>query len=229
MMRLRGLIAVALLALAAGAPAAGGTPAHRRHGHCTAHARRAAHPTAVTIAGWTWGWGWRAEAFFAARHRGSARCHAKGHARPRHGVSTSPPASGPPGQAGPSGSGAGGSPGQGAGETTTPAGGAGEGSGEPSGPPSIPHVQVTAVEYHFTLSRTTVPAGKVALEFVNAGQDEHNLNVLSGEGNLSGSFPTTLSKGVRDETLEFRHGSYTLFCSLPEHEAKGMHSTLTVE
>ena len=90
-------------------------------------------------------------------------------------------------------------------------------------------MQVTAVEYHFTLSRTTVPAGKVDFDFVNAGQDEHNLNVLSGEGSLTGSFPNTVSKGVRDQTIEMRHGTYTLFCSLPEHEAKGMKATLTVE
>ena len=59
----------------------------------------------------------------------------------------------------------------------------------------VPHVQVIAVEYHFTLSRTTVPAGKVVLQFVNNGQDEHNLNVLSGEGELEAAFPKTVSQG----------------------------------
>lgn len=96
-------------------------------------------------------------------------------------------------------------------------------------PPAVTHVQVAAVEYHFTLSRTTVPAGKVVFDFVNNGQDEHNLNLLSGEGSLAGSFPNTPSKGVREQTIEMRSGDYTLFCSLPEHEAKGMHATLTVE
>ncbi len=90
-------------------------------------------------------------------------------------------------------------------------------------------MQVTAVEYRFTLSRTNVPAGKVVLEFVNSGQDEHNLNVAAGEGSLAGSFPNTLSKGVRDMTVELRPGDYTLFCSLPEHEQKGMKATLLVE
>ena len=96
-------------------------------------------------------------------------------------------------------------------------------------PPSIPHVQVVAVEYHYTLSRTTVPAGKIVLQFVNNGQDEHNLNVLSGEGELESSFPKTVSHGVRETTLNMRKGNFTLFCSLPEHEAKGMKATLTVE
>jgi plastocyanin len=88
---------------------------------------------------------------------------------------------------------------------------------------------VVAVEYHYTLSRTSVPAGRVAIQFVDNGQDEHNLNVLSGEGEVEAAFPTTVSHGVREQTVNLRKGSFTLFCSLPEHEAKGMHATLTVQ
>ena len=93
----------------------------------------------------------------------------------------------------------------------------------------MPRVQVTAVEYHFTLSRTTVPAGKVIFEFVNHGQDEHNLNVAPGEGPLAGSFANTPSEGVANIEVDLRPGTYTLFCSLPEHEQKGMKATLVVE
>jgi plastocyanin len=106
-------------------------------------------------------------------------------------------------------------------------------SGEAPGevePPSVPHVQVSAVEYSYTLSRTSVPAGKVILQFVNDGQDEHNLQISDGEeGPLTGSFADTPSKGVGQLQLEMRSGSYTLFCSLHGHEAKGMKATLTVE
>jgi plastocyanin len=90
-------------------------------------------------------------------------------------------------------------------------------------------VQVIAVEYSFTLSRQTVPAGKVIVEFDNHGQDEHNLNLLGAEGNLAGSFGDTESHGVAKEELEMRPGTYTLFCSLPEHEQKGMKATLVVQ
>jgi plastocyanin len=96
-------------------------------------------------------------------------------------------------------------------------------------PPSIPHVQVSAVEYSFSLSRTSVPAGEVVLEFVNDGQDEHNLHLEGAEGPLAESIGDTPSKGVDDLHLEMRPGSYTLFCSLPTHEARGMKATLTVE
>jgi plastocyanin len=101
--------------------------------------------------------------------------------------------------------------------------------GAPSTPPSVPHVQVTAVEYHYTLSRATVPHGKVIFEFVNDGEDEHNLNMLPAEGPVAGSFANTPSKGIRDQEIELRPGAYTLFCSMPEHEQKGMKATLIVE
>jgi plastocyanin len=96
-------------------------------------------------------------------------------------------------------------------------------------PPSVPHVQVSAVEYSFSLSRTSVPAGEVVLEFVNDGQDEHNVHLEDGEGPLSESIGSTPSKGVSDLHLQMRPGSYTLFCSLPTHESRGMKATLTVE
>ncbi len=99
----------------------------------------------------------------------------------------------------------------------------------PHGPPAVPRVQVTAVEYHFTLSRTTVPAGNVIFEFVNHGQDEHNLNVAPPTGPLAGSFANTASEGVANLEVDLRPGTYTLFCSLPEHEQKGMKATLVVE
>jgi plastocyanin len=116
-------------------------------------------------------------------------------------------------------------------EGAPPAPGGGEPGepGEASEPPSVPHVQVSAVEYAFTLSRTTVPAGKVVFQFVNNGQDEHNLQIAPPEGPPAGSFADTPSKGIGDLTLEIQPGTYTLLCSLPTHEQKGMKATLTVE
>ncbi len=120
------------------------------------------------------------------------------------------------------------------GAQTVAAPGPGEGAAPaeppPAEPPSIPHVQVSAAEYSFSLSRPSVPAGKVVLEFVNDGQDEHNLNVAEPEeGALVASFANTPSKGIGDVEVEMRAGEYTLFCSLPHHEERGMKATLVVE
>jgi len=110
-----------------------------------------------------------------------------------------------------------------------PGGGETGETGETVEPPSVPHVQVSAVEYAFTLSRTTVPAGKVIFQFVNNGQDEHNLKIAPPEGPLVGSFADTPAKGISDLQLEMQAGQYKLFCSLPTHEQEGMKATLTVE
>jgi plastocyanin len=182
-----------------------------------------------------WDWGARSHARDPCEPRAHAS-HSHRHCahKPRHGATSTKPISGPaPSGGGSAGTGAGegGALPQGAGAPAPNGGGPapGPGSGEEAAPPSIAHVQVLAVEYHFTLSRTTVPAGKVALQFVNDGQDEHNLNVLSSEGSLEAAFPKTISQGIREQTMTLRKGSFTLFCSLPEHEAKGMHATLTVQ
>jgi plastocyanin len=95
------------------------------------------------------------------------------------------------------------------------------------------HVEVTAEDteaFRFVLSRSTVPAGTVILEFVNHGQDEHNLHAIEpSEGSEPGFIPNTASNAHASVTLDLRPGSYTLFCSLPGHEMRGMKSTLVVE
>jgi plastocyanin len=82
--------------------------------------------------------------------------------------------------------------------------------------------------YRFILSRPSVPAGKVIIEFVNHGQDEHNLNAEDASEGRVGSIPNTAPNAHPSLTLTLRAGSYKLFCSLPGHEALGMKATLTV-
>ncbi len=86
-----------------------------------------------------------------------------------------------------------------------------------------------AKEYSFTLSRPEVPAGEVIVEFVNRGEDPHNLHLLEAtEDSEAGAFPNTAPGALQDLKLKLHPGSYTLFCSLPGHEAKGMKATLIV-
>ncbi len=103
----------------------------------------------------------------------------------------------------------------------------------PAAPVAPAHVEVTAEDttgFHFVLSRPTVPAGKVIIEFVNHGQDEHNLNAVEpSEGATVGSLPNTAPNAHPRLTVNLRPGSYVLFCSLAGHEAKGMKATLVVE
>ena len=100
-------------------------------------------------------------------------------------------------------------------------------------PSAAAHVEVTAEDsggFRFVLSRSSVPAGKTIVEFVNHGQDEHDLNAAEGsEGEVVGSLPNTPSNDHLSLTVNLKPGSYILFCSLPGHAAKGMRATLTVE
>ena len=161
----------------------------------------------------------RAAKRHSKRHRSSKR------ARPKGGTRSSGPTSSwtnVPAAVG---------PGSTPGSTPTGPGGAGGPTESPS-TPAPARVQVTAEDseaFRFVLSRPTVPAGRVIIEFVNRGQDEHNLNAIEpAEGSVAGSIPDTLPNAHPSLTVNLRRGSYTLFCSLPEHEAKGMKATLLV-
>lgn len=119
-----------------------------------------------------------------------------------------------------------------------PAAGGVGGSGAPtgeapapgsSGPPPPARVQVIAREYSLTLSRPEVPAGEVIVELLNRGEDAHNLHLLEPlEGSEAGALPDTEPGALHDLKLALRAGSYTLFCAMPGHEAKGMKATLIV-
>jgi plastocyanin len=90
-------------------------------------------------------------------------------------------------------------------------------------------VQVVEKEYSLTLSRLRVSSGKVVVQLVNFGMDDHDLVV---QGNAKGSKPYTfaiLAPGkLETKTLPLAPGRYTLYCSIPGHRALGMVASLTV-
>jgi plastocyanin len=213
----RSAFLVGLLCVVGGASAAIASTSGHRSRPRGSHAARSCH---------------RARHRHCALTRGAKKSHRK-HKRHTsskpHGVSQGPSSTTPWGTV-PSSVAPGASPTPGA-----PAPGTMNG-GPPVGAPVAPavpaHVLVTAEDteaFHFILSRPTVPAGKVIIEFVNHGQDEHNLNAVEPtEGSVAGSLPDTASNAHLSLTLNLHPGSYTLFCSLPGHEAKGMRATLVV-
>jgi plastocyanin len=100
---------------------------------------------------------------------------------------------------------------------------------EPQPEGTVSHLGVKAVEWSYTLSRPEVAAGKVIVELNNQGEDNHNLK-LQREG--SGDPPLVVPEAAPDEHttagFDLSVGSYRLYCSLPEHDEKGMHATLVV-
>ena len=84
-------------------------------------------------------------------------------------------------------------------------------------------VTVTASEFKFTLSRTSVPQGEVVFTVVNDGKLAHNFWIDGRQTPLispgkSATLTTTLDAG----TLNY-------LCTVPGHAAAGMKGTLTVQ
>jgi len=83
-------------------------------------------------------------------------------------------------------------------------------------------VAVTAKEFRFTLSRTTVPHGETVFTVVNHGQVAHNFWI---DGNATPQIQPGHSATLR-VTLD--RGTFTYVCTVPGHAAAGMKGSLTV-
>ncbi len=106
-------------------------------------------------------------------------------------------------------------------------GSTGGGGEAPSGPA---HLQVSAREFSLTLSRPSTAAGRLELELVNAGQDEHNLHIRPAAGGPDvGAVGIVLPGHHLDVEFQLKPGTYTLYCAIPAHEELGMKATLTVQ
>lgn len=101
---------------------------------------------------------------------------------------------------------------------------------EPESEPEANRLSVKASEYYFILSRPTVKAGSVTVELDNQGEDPHNLNLRrEGDEGEPLQIPETESLQRNVAGFELPAGKYRLWCSLPEHEERGMATTLVVE
>jgi plastocyanin len=101
---------------------------------------------------------------------------------------------------------------------------------EPTPEPEANRLAVKSVEYYYVLSRPKVKAGEVTVELNNQGEDPHNLNVRrEGDAGEPLQIAETDSLQRNVATFDLPVGTYRLWCSLPEHDEKGMHTTLVVE
>jgi hypothetical protein len=87
---------------------------------------------------------------------------------------------------------------------------------------------VVAQEFRYSLSRSTVKAGRVIVELVNRGQDTHDLDLRRVGGTRIVRFPSVRPGQVVDRELGLRPGRYVLWCAVADHRERGMHATLRV-
>ena len=94
---------------------------------------------------------------------------------------------------------------------------------------ALSFVQVTEKEFTLTLSRQSVRAGSVSMEVVNFGMDAHDLMVKGTKvGSKTLRFKQLDRRGRTERTLRLTPGRYALWCSLGDHKARGMKTTLVV-
>jgi FtsP/CotA-like multicopper oxidase with cupredoxin domain len=84
-------------------------------------------------------------------------------------------------------------------------------------------------EWRISLYRSRVPTGAVHLNARNFGEDGHDLSVRTAGGHVLKTLPE-LKPGTTG-TLRVRlrkPGRYVVFCSLADHESRGMRAVLRV-
>lgn len=102
------------------------------------------------------------------------------------------------------------------------------GSSNTSGSSSSSTITATEKEFSITLSDSTVKAGKVTFDIHNTGTVQHDIAV-KGNGVNSNSGLIDAGKTKTWSVTLNTPGSYTIYCSVPGHEAQGMKTTLTVQ
>jgi plastocyanin len=93
---------------------------------------------------------------------------------------------------------------------------------------ATPTINVSAKEFHFTLSATSIAKpGTVIFKVKNTGKEAHNFVFLSGINK-----GTALIQPAKTLTLKVtfkKKGKYTYECTVGEHAEEGMLGTFTVK
>jgi plastocyanin len=90
-------------------------------------------------------------------------------------------------------------------------------------------VQISAQEFRFTFSRTTIKSGPAIVELVNFGEDPHDLRLQRIGGKKVYATPVVAPGDTYD--LVFRTmavGKYRIWCGVANHAALGMRGVLVV-
>jgi uncharacterized cupredoxin-like copper-binding protein len=89
-------------------------------------------------------------------------------------------------------------------------------------------LMVQADEYSLLLSRQSVVRGPARIQFINRGEDPHDLKLQRSGGTHAISVSETRPGALAQANVSLRTGRYRLWCSLPGHRALGMRAKLRV-
>ena len=83
-------------------------------------------------------------------------------------------------------------------------------------------VTVTATDFHFALSKSAAPAGKVTFVLVNKGKIGHDFSIAGHKTAIIGHGRSTTL------TVTLKKGSYPYKCTVPGHATLGMKGIFSV-
>jgi plastocyanin len=91
---------------------------------------------------------------------------------------------------------------------------------------SVVHISAPLSGLRYDQKTVHARAGKVKVVFVNRSALKHNVNVENGEQELGKT--ATIARATTSMIITLKAGKYNFYCSVPGHEAAGMHGTLIV-
>jgi plastocyanin len=90
-------------------------------------------------------------------------------------------------------------------------------------------IQVTAKEFYYVLSSRTVKAGPAVIQFVNYGEDPHDMRLRRIGGTHTYGTPEVQPGDYLDLSVDLQPGRYDLWCSIANHRQLGMEAYLVVK
>jgi plastocyanin len=94
-------------------------------------------------------------------------------------------------------------------------------------PPLPRRLGVDENEYSVYPTHNPVRRGGVEFDVTNFGMDAHDFSIRNSKGTVLSSTPLA-SRASAVVTVSLPPGNYTLFCSLSDHESRGMRAALVV-
>lgn len=112
------------------------------------------------------------------------------------------------------------------------------GSGSPSGSSSssgssgssasAQTVTFTESEFKIDPASSTLKAGTYTFQVDNKGSLQHDLHIATADGTELGHSPLVSGGQTASFQVTLKAGTYTIWCNVPGHRARGMEGTVTV-
>jgi plastocyanin len=107
--------------------------------------------------------------------------------------------------------------------------GGSSGSSTASTPTPAPQtVTFTESEFKIDASSTTLKPGTYIFTAANDGKFPHDLHVATPDGSELGHSEQITTGQTSSFQVSLKAGTYTLFCAVPGHRARGMETKITV-